>query len=516
MNKVSGDDTKRTVGFALLVLQRRLASSPEAILRSLARRRDRLQGEAARVRDADDRLAGALAASLGLQLPDVDELSPADAETYEDDTASVATAARTLEELETEIADPRTARGQGRGGAGRPRGRQVGGARRAADQRRRCTTSRGDRRKIIIFTEHRDTLEYLEQRLFELLPPLHRHRGHPRRDQPAGSAAGPDPVHAGAEQLDPARHGRGRRGREPPGRPPDGQLRHPVEPEPARAALRPDPPHRSAARLSPVEPRRGRHPRRRRVPDPPRQARGAARGVGRPGLRRPRPGADRREPRPAALPGTGGGRRRRDRVRARQGLRRPRVRRSRAGRLRQHADARRARRAQARDGAGPRRELPARRDPGLHPHRPVAVPRRHRARAATCGRSGTCPNACATRPARESCRATTWSPSSPSTVDSVTFVAARAARRPATRSWRPSSTPSMRSTATRSPEACCSRTTGRATTTRSSPSRSRRPTINQPASLVTVRLRPGQEPEVVDPALYTSLAANDAAGTSGR
>ena len=29
----------------------------------------------------------------------------------------------------------------------------------------------GDRRKIIIFTEHRDTLEYLEERLHELLPP---------------------------------------------------------------------------------------------------------------------------------------------------------------------------------------------------------------------------------------------------------------------------------------------------------------------------------------------------------
>src|SRR6185503_2998828 len=49
MNKVAGDDTKRSVGFALLILQRRLASSPEAILRSLARRRDRLQGEAIRV-----------------------------------------------------------------------------------------------------------------------------------------------------------------------------------------------------------------------------------------------------------------------------------------------------------------------------------------------------------------------------------------------------------------------------------------------------------------------------------
>ncbi|WP_457188659.1 helicase-related protein [Nocardioides sp. P5_E3] len=170
MNKVSGDDTKRTVGFALLVLQRRLASSPEAILRSLTRRRERLHAEAQRVRDSDERLAGALAASLGLQVPDVDELSPADAESYEDNTASVATAARTIEELETEIAilerlvhkaeAVRAARVDAKWEA-------LAGLLTSAEM----YDETGARRKIIIFTEHRDTLEYLEQRLFELLPP---------------------------------------------------------------------------------------------------------------------------------------------------------------------------------------------------------------------------------------------------------------------------------------------------------------------------------------------------------
>src|SRR4029079_9186529 len=97
------DETKRSVGFALLVLQRRLASSPEAILRSLTRRHGRLQNEAARVRASDRRLADARAASFGLQVADPDELSTEQAEKYEDDAASVATAARTLEELESEI-----------------------------------------------------------------------------------------------------------------------------------------------------------------------------------------------------------------------------------------------------------------------------------------------------------------------------------------------------------------------------------------------------------------------------
>jgi len=75
MNKVSGRESRRGVGFALLVLQRRLASSPQAILRSLTRRRDRLQNEATRLHDADRRLADSLAASLGLQIDDPDELS---------------------------------------------------------------------------------------------------------------------------------------------------------------------------------------------------------------------------------------------------------------------------------------------------------------------------------------------------------------------------------------------------------------------------------------------------------
>ncbi len=49
MNRAAKLDGKRrnTVGFALTVLQRRLASSPEAILRSLERRAGRLERRAA-------------------------------------------------------------------------------------------------------------------------------------------------------------------------------------------------------------------------------------------------------------------------------------------------------------------------------------------------------------------------------------------------------------------------------------------------------------------------------------
>ncbi|WP_162251488.1 MULTISPECIES: helicase-related protein [unclassified Nocardioides] len=169
MNKVSADDAKRTVGFALLVLQRRLASSPEAILRSLSRRHDRLQSEANRVRAADSQLSTMLAASLGLQRADVDDLSPADAESYEDEGAAVATAARTIEELEVEIAILERLVTK----ATAVRAAQVDAKWEAlaglllSDQ---MYDEDGARRKIIIFTEHRDTLDYLEGRLFDLLP----------------------------------------------------------------------------------------------------------------------------------------------------------------------------------------------------------------------------------------------------------------------------------------------------------------------------------------------------------
>lgn len=169
MNKVADEETQRTVGFALLVLQRRLASSPQAILRSLTRRRDRLQAEVIRLEHADRRLAETLAASFDLQPDDPDDLSSADAETYEDDTASVATAARSLADLETEILVlDRLVR----------RAEAVRGAHVDAkwDALAELLTSPqmydedGLRRKIVIFTEHRDTLEYLEDRLFEVLP----------------------------------------------------------------------------------------------------------------------------------------------------------------------------------------------------------------------------------------------------------------------------------------------------------------------------------------------------------
>ncbi|KAA0098901.1 helicase [Mycolicibacterium sp. P1-18] len=168
MNKVSDDDTKRSVGFALVVLQRRLASSPRAILRSLTRRRDRLRAQADQSQDADDELAADLAATLRLGSEDPEEMSSVRAETYRDEVVNVATNARTLAELETEILvlDGLVASAQAVHAA------QVDAKWEAlADLLMSADMyeADGQRRKIIVFSENRDTLDYLEDRLAVLL-----------------------------------------------------------------------------------------------------------------------------------------------------------------------------------------------------------------------------------------------------------------------------------------------------------------------------------------------------------
>lgn len=168
MNKVSDDETRRSVGFALVVLQRRLASSPQAILRSLTRRRDRLRAQADQARGVDEQVSSALEATLRLVSDDPDEMSSMKAETYQDDVVTAATNARTLAELETEILvlDELVAKAEAVYSA---RVDAKWGALAELLTSDAMYELDGRRRKIIIFSENRDTLDYLEDRLAELL-----------------------------------------------------------------------------------------------------------------------------------------------------------------------------------------------------------------------------------------------------------------------------------------------------------------------------------------------------------
>lgn len=166
------DSRKRNVGFALMVLQRRLASSPEAIYQSLIRRHERLktrldearigkQAEEARLLRGENESEAAL--------EDIDEGLATDFEQKEDELADRTTAALSLRELEAEIrtleklialADEVRKSGQDKKWEALSSILQD----RVPEKERDPA-----HRKLVIFTEHRDTLNYLDQRITNLL-----------------------------------------------------------------------------------------------------------------------------------------------------------------------------------------------------------------------------------------------------------------------------------------------------------------------------------------------------------
>jgi superfamily II DNA or RNA helicase len=106
---LANDKRAGTVGFALTILQRRLASSPEAIYQSLHRRSERLQK---RLRELEILQRGAAdeaiaAATPALDAEDVEDLEDApdnEVQAAEEEILDQATAARTIDELKAEIA----------------------------------------------------------------------------------------------------------------------------------------------------------------------------------------------------------------------------------------------------------------------------------------------------------------------------------------------------------------------------------------------------------------------------
>src|SRR5262249_28434642 len=108
---LENDKRAGTVGFALTILQRRLASSPEAIYQSLRRRRERLESRLRELellqRGGAVALSEAATASPILDEEDVEDLEDAPENEIEEVEGTIldqATAARTVAELKTEIA----------------------------------------------------------------------------------------------------------------------------------------------------------------------------------------------------------------------------------------------------------------------------------------------------------------------------------------------------------------------------------------------------------------------------
>lgn len=156
------NERKSTVGFALTILQRRLASSPEAIYQSLKRRRERLEH-----RLAEEKL-GKRATEYSIKFDedyDEDDLPSEEQELLEEDVVDRASAAATIKELEAEIATlkilERTA------GEVRASGedRKWDELSKLLQDNKNMFSEEGRREKLIIFTEHKDTLKYLTDKI---------------------------------------------------------------------------------------------------------------------------------------------------------------------------------------------------------------------------------------------------------------------------------------------------------------------------------------------------------------
>ena len=169
--RIGNENRRGTVGFALTSLQRRLASSPEAIFQSLKRRKERLQK---RLQEEELLKRGAIIANGPpvLSADDLDDLEDAPDQEIEDTEDAVidqATAALTITELRAEI-------------------ELLGRLESLAREVRASGTDRkweqlssllqnnstmfdvtGLRRKLVLFTEHKDTLNYLVGRIRSLL-----------------------------------------------------------------------------------------------------------------------------------------------------------------------------------------------------------------------------------------------------------------------------------------------------------------------------------------------------------
>ena len=153
---------KGSVGFALTTLQRRLASSPEAIYQSLKRRRERLESRL-REEKLGDRGTAALAETLADVPEDDDDLNAEEQENLEESAVDEATAAKTIAELEAEIVILQGLEEQAKAVVASGQDRKWEELSKILQNNPEMHDASGRQRKLIIFSEHRDTLNYLHE-----------------------------------------------------------------------------------------------------------------------------------------------------------------------------------------------------------------------------------------------------------------------------------------------------------------------------------------------------------------
>ncbi len=166
--KLDNDKRKGNVGFALTQLQRRLASSPEAIHRSLVNRLAKLK----RLLE-EERLGLRKAAPETEWSGDAedaeDDLSAEVFERFQNEITDQATAADTIQELEAEIFTLTALEKQARVVVHSGTDKKWDELSKLLEDNALMFGESGHRRKLIIFTEHRDTLNYLAIKIEQLL-----------------------------------------------------------------------------------------------------------------------------------------------------------------------------------------------------------------------------------------------------------------------------------------------------------------------------------------------------------
>ena len=157
---------KSAIGFALTILQRRLASSPAAIYHSLRRRLEKLE---ARLKEESEGPEGVLepsALSYDINLDeDFDDAPEDEVAAIEAELVDHATAAKTVAQLADEIAILRELEGRAQRVLRSGKDSKWLQLLHLLQDTPALKNADGTARKLVIFTEHRDTLDYLIDKL---------------------------------------------------------------------------------------------------------------------------------------------------------------------------------------------------------------------------------------------------------------------------------------------------------------------------------------------------------------
>jgi superfamily II DNA or RNA helicase len=161
------DGKKRNnVGFALQILQRRLASSPAAIYQSLKRRRERLETDLSEARIAvKGKRADLPTHDLSEEVIDnLEEYGQDEVDEIEERISTSATTAETVEQLALEVETLKGLEAMALAVLGSGQDTKWSQLNRILDDEL-MKDADGNRRKLIIFTEPKDTLFYLHDRV---------------------------------------------------------------------------------------------------------------------------------------------------------------------------------------------------------------------------------------------------------------------------------------------------------------------------------------------------------------